>query len=388
MPERRIVWRGPTGGLLVVGLLAGLPVSALHADDGIELSVLSSRPDAVSGGDALLGISVPSDVAPADVRVAVNRRDATAAFHPDAGTGGLVGRVDGLRPGANEVSVAVGNEAAASLTLVNHPAHGPVFSGPHEQPFVCETEAFELPSGETLGAPLDEHCSISRRIDYAYRAAGTETLRPLADPAALPADVAMTTTLDGTRVPYVVRIETGTANRAIYQIALLHAPGAGHPDVAPWAASPGWNGRLIYTFGGGCVNGWYRQGARTGGVTDDVMLRRGYAVASASLNVYGNNCNDVLAAETMMLVKERFIEATALRATRSAGAAPAARTRTTRLPTTIPACSTASFRAAASRTSASAPSRWSPTPGSSTGTSARRRPSPSRKSSSGRSPGF
>ena len=39
------------------------------------------------------------------------------------------------------------------------------------------------------------------------------------------------------------------------------------------------------------------------------MLRQGYAVASATLNVYGNNCNDLLAAETMMMVKERFIEA-------------------------------------------------------------------------------
>ena len=38
------------------------------------------------------------------------------------------------------------------------------------------------------------------------------------------------------------------------------------------------------------------------------MLSQGYAVASSSLNVYGNNCNDLLAAETMMMVKERFIE--------------------------------------------------------------------------------
>ena len=39
------------------------------------------------------------------------------------------------------------------------------------------------------------------------------------------------------------------------------------------------------------------------------MLRQGYAVASSSLNVFGNNCNDLLASETMMMVKERFIEA-------------------------------------------------------------------------------
>ena len=56
------------------------------------------------------------------------------------------------------------------------------------------------------------------------------------------------------------------------------------------------------------MNGWYRQGSRTGGVVDDVMLRQGYAVASSTLNVFGNNCNDLLAAETMMMVKERFIE--------------------------------------------------------------------------------
>ena len=38
------------------------------------------------------------------------------------------------------------------------------------------------------------------------------------------------------------------------------------------------------------------------------MLRQGYAVASASLNTFGNNCAELLAAETMMMVKEHFIE--------------------------------------------------------------------------------
>ena len=39
-----------------------------------------------------------------------------------------------------------------------------------------------------------------------------------------------------------------------------------------------------------------------------MALTRGFAVASSSLNVLGNNCNDVLSAETLMMVKERFIE--------------------------------------------------------------------------------
>src|SRR5688572_25943725 len=50
------------------------------------------------------------------------------------------------------------------------------------------------------------------------------------------------------------------------------------------------------------------EGTSTGGVLDDVMLQRGYAVASATLNTFGNNCAETLAAETMMMLKEHFIE--------------------------------------------------------------------------------
>ena len=299
------------GILVMVGLLTGAAgvVAAEQAAGEVELTVLSSRPNVVTGEEALLRVDVPRSVELDSVRVSVNGADATAAFRADADSHRLVGLIDGLNRGANEVSVTAGGAGVESLTLTAYPVEGPVISGPHEQPFICQTDAFELPSGETLGDPLDEHCSVARRIDYAYRTANDGELRPLADPSDVPADTAVATTLDGDEVPYVIRIETGTINRAVYQIAMLHAPGAGDAGPDAWTPSPGWNGRLIYTFGGGCVNGWYRQGATTGGVTDDVMLRQGYAVASATLNVYGNNCNDLLAAETMMMVKERFIEA-------------------------------------------------------------------------------
>jgi hypothetical protein len=39
-----------------------------------------------------------------------------------------------------------------------------------------------------------------------------------------------------------------------------------------------------------------------------VILGRGYAMASSSLNVFGNNCNDLLTSEALMMTKERFIE--------------------------------------------------------------------------------
>ena len=144
-------------------------------------------------------------------------------------------------------------------------------------------------------------------MDYVYRTNATPSTLAAwpAGATAYPSNLAMT----ATGKPYIIRLETGTVNRAIYQITMLHDPLA-QPAAPSWnVQSANWNKRLIYTFGGGCIGGWYRQGASTGGVTDDFMLTNGYALASSSLNVFGNNCNDLTAAESMMMVKERFIEA-------------------------------------------------------------------------------
>ena len=304
----RIVMVVVLAGAIAGGVSACLAGNAADDVRPLELSVLSSRPDMVSGGDALLEIDLGGRGSTA-VGVTVNGQDVTAAFR-QVQNGRLVGLVEELEFGLNDVMVSVETDTAnRGLTLVNHPVAGPIFSGPHEEPFVCETDTFKLLSGETLGASLDQDCSVARRVDYYYRSVADETFQPLQDLEQVPANVETVTTLSGNTVPYVVRIETGTINRAVYQIAMLHVPDASDAVLSPWTRSPGWNDRLIYTFGGGCVNGWYRQGNSTGGVTDEVMLRHGYAVASATLNVYGNNCNDLLAAETMMMVKERFIEA-------------------------------------------------------------------------------
>ena len=293
--------------ILAAGIAAAVGVASGDEAGGeaYEIRVLSSRPDMVTAGDALIGISGVQYAELSRIRVLLDGTDITDIFRPSS-PGALVGLVDGLA-GATELKIADADGMSTGTLLVNHPVEGPVFSGPHQQPFICETEAFELVSGETLGAPLDDACSIKRRIDYAYRSTEDGELKPLANLVYRPVDLATTTTLTGVTVPYIVRIETGTINRAIYQISMLHDPGA-DAEPSPWSASPGWNGRLVYAFGGGCVNGWFRQGDRTGGVTDDWMLRQGYAVASSTLNVFGHNCNDVLAAETMMMVKERFIE--------------------------------------------------------------------------------
>ena len=131
--------------------------------------------------------------------------------------------------------------------------------------------------------------------------------KPFGAPGQHPADDhTETTTLDGHTVPFIVRVETGTVNRAVYETAMLHDPRDPAPD--PWTPSRGWNRKLVYTHGGGCRSGWHQQGTRTGGVLREGLLEDGFAVTSASLNVFAQNCNDLLASETHMMVRERFVE--------------------------------------------------------------------------------
>ena len=75
---------------------------------------------------------------------------------------------------------------------------------------------------------------------------------------------------------------------------------------------------MIYSFGPGCQAG-YHQGRNLGGLAGnrsfleetqfgDYGIAKGYALASSSLNSFGTSCADVISVETMMMVKEHFIE--------------------------------------------------------------------------------
>ena len=329
-------------------LAVGHPSAAQAQGSGpasLELRTLSTRPETVSGGEVLVHIAVPRGVSLDRVAVAVNGRDVRAAFRPGSQAQTLVGLVDRLNVGPNRLEASAPGQRRADLTLVNHPMTGPVIAGPHQTPFVCETEAFGL------GAALDSNCSVQTRVDYFYRvraaaapqlespggnsaaalaavdaatprpgggggAAAPNPFKPFDPNAPRPGDLAQTTTSDGRTVSYIVRREMGTINRAVYVIAFLHEPGTPLPD--PWTTSQGWNGRLLYSFGGGCRAG-YHQGRSIGGLTanrsyleesqlGDYALARGYALAGGSLNVFGTSCADLISAETMMMVKEHFIE--------------------------------------------------------------------------------
>ena len=300
----------------LVGSVCAAAVAGVAAAEPREFAIrtLSSRPDLISGGQVLVEITVPRHVALSHIGVAVDGRDVTSAFRAGAAAGTLLGVIDGLALGRNTIEVRANPQGRGrpveTLIVTNHPISGPIISGPHQVPYICETSAFGL------GAPLDADCAINARVDYFYRSSATNTFQPLDPAAPRPADVALTTTSQGRTVPYVVRREMGTINRAIYVIAFLHEPGQSLPS--PWVGSPGWNGRLIYSFGGGCRAG-YHQGRSVGGLNPatshleesqvgykDYLLARGYAVAGSSLNVFGTTCADLISAESMMMVKEYF----------------------------------------------------------------------------------
>ena len=320
----QIASRVMSGFLVALTVMIAVWISGPSlAADKVAVRVVSGRPDMVSGGDALIEITGSPEVikSPA-LSVIVNGRNLRPVFRNGQTLDSLLGRIEGLTAGKNTLEVKLDDKRQAVLELMNYPIAGSVFSGPHQTPFICQTEM----SG--LGAPLDADCSAKTLVSYIYkstqpattpgapaagRGAGTGAA-PGAAPAGFkvydpsgsrPVDVAQTTTSEGKVVDYIVRRERGTINRAVYEIAFLHVPGQPLPD--PWNRTAGWNGRLVYSFGGGCSAG-YRQGAAGGGAVNDANLAAGYATAMSTLNVFGNNCDDVISAETLMMVKEHFIE--------------------------------------------------------------------------------
>ncbi|MBL8294556.1 MAG: hypothetical protein JNN08_22115 [Bryobacterales bacterium] len=269
-------------------------VGALTAQE-ITVRPLSSRADMVTGGTALVEVAGTAPLP--ELRLTVNGRETAAAFRTGPG-GRVLGRIEGLPVGKSRVELRAGRQKAR-IEVVNYPITGPVFSGPHQAPFVCQTEA------AGLGPALDSHCSAKTQISWVYKSndPAKKGFQPFDPAGPRPADLARTTTTHGHAVDFIVRRERGTINRAIYEIAIVQDPA--EPMADPWTETKAWNRRLVYTFGGGCRAG-YRQGGAASALNEP-MLALGYAVAASSLNVLGNNCNDLVSAETLMMVKAHFV---------------------------------------------------------------------------------
>lgn len=278
-----------------LGIWIGLhAISDSQAAAKLEIKTLSSRPDLVSGGDALIEVTAPTGT---KVTLMLNGKDVTSQLKPEASS--LRGVVSGFNIGENLLAAKAG-KLQASLKVTNYPITGPILSGPHLTPYECRT----VESG--LGQPLDPNCSAKQKIEYFYRTTNN-TFKPLADPVSRPADLAKTTTYDGKTVPYIVRVDSGTINRSIYRIAILDDP---NPETngGQWAPSAGWNRKLAVSFGGGAGT-QYNQGVnQANAALNHLYLSRGFAFMISTELVNQQHGNAVLQGETLMMLKEYFIE--------------------------------------------------------------------------------
>ncbi len=338
-----------SSNVVLLACLATIVLASCSSSDDntsaapLQIKTVSNRADLISGGDALVRVELPQSANASSLKVSVDGRDVSSAFAPTTGNATSVntvtGLVTGLSPGANVLTASIDGAQAASLTITNAGRGGPILSGPQVVPFVCATPTPQAASGNLpatnvsgLTRPaVDAQCNIPTEFKLYYRTttAGcsfalpdpTPTVSPTATtvpatPAApanpcfksydaagaAPADLASTTTDNGLAVPYIVRVERGTMNRGLYDIAVLFDP------TKPWTAvnpQPQWNGKLYYAFGSS--TGQPRRQARPQAAwTADAQLSRGYAVVVNSMTDSARNSNRVMMTETVMMMKEHI----------------------------------------------------------------------------------
>ncbi len=278
------------------------------------VKIVSSDPAMVSGTTTLVDVQVADATTP--IQATLNGANVTSSFKADAAHAGhFLGVVPGVVTGANVLLVAQ-NSSPTEVDFTAYPITGPIVSGPHQTPFVCQTSTFLLPDNTTFGPALDADCSAAPKVTYMYLQTNGTALVPMPSTTTRPADVATTTTTSGVTVPYIVRVETSTVDRGILQTAVLHDPTV-EATPTPTAPPKGWNRRLLAVEGYGCPGGWYIQGGVEGNLAiagfdfsllNVKRLGEGYATFANTLAHASNDCNAVLESEADMMSKEAFIK--------------------------------------------------------------------------------
>jgi hypothetical protein len=282
-----------------------LTLAATAAAAAPTISVLSTRADLVSGGQALVAVTVPRGVRAARMREWLNGRAVTRQFQvrPD---GRYEALLTGLKLGANTLSAVPPSGRGARITITNHPLTGPVFAGPQPTPWTCEPGA------------VDAGCTKPTAYSYLYEPKGSTALQPY-DPQHPPSDVGTTTTDTGVTVPFIVREEIAYEDRDQVRIETLFQPGK---PWTPFTPQPQWDHKLYIMHGYDChdtygvtnapwgdAGGTLPAGAPTVADSSVVALGVGYAVMSTSLDNSAVNCNPALQAESLIMGKEHLIDA-------------------------------------------------------------------------------
>jgi hypothetical protein len=235
--------------------------------------------------------------------------------------------------------VVIGTAATVGAHSSNSQSHrfwigdegpsGPRFTGTQQYPFICFT------SESGLGQPIVDNqdgignavyategdptsgivgysanCSLSTRVDYFYF--GRDGRFRMWDPQSPAADVVQIE-FGGEMVNFIVRVETGTINRFMYDIAML-APYPERLDSPKTLNNSAWNEDLIYFFGGGAggIGHWQGEDLWHTGLSSlervifAQLLSSGYAIATSTGNDTSVHYNLRLAEETALMVKKHF----------------------------------------------------------------------------------
>lgn len=325
MKPAKCYWLPCAAGLLAIALTgclsgSGGSSSKNQSRPDLSLAVLSSAPDQVSGGNVLVTIEGDPAVIEKELEQLefwVNDQEVTPALVRTRNNQ-LEILIEGLELGDNQLELQHSRSGRLDqLELVNHPITGPIFSGPHQYPFVCTTvsELGIQPLVDTdgeMGFPvldeggqqigLSKDCSIEPVVTFLYRTTGG-AYRDLPTDGSRPADMARTTLTDGREVDFIVRREVGTINRFIYSMATLANLG----DAPDTASTNNWNGRLLYHFEGGVAIG-HSQGRLSGRALSPEALGQGYAVIYSTGNRTSTHYNLQVGGETALMVKEHFVK--------------------------------------------------------------------------------
>jgi hypothetical protein len=309
----------------MVAMVAALAVmgtaaqAAAAAGGGVRIVTLSGRADLISGGEALVRIVLPAGADLASLKVRLGSRDVSRLFALRE-DGSIEGLVTGLAVGRTVLTALLPDGRGARLTIVDHPRGGPIFAGPQVQPWICTT----LENG--LGPAMDAQCDAPTKVSYLYQPTGSPAGSYKSyDPSKPPSDVATTTTDAGKKVPYIIRVEEGTFDRSIYKIYVLADP------TKPWSAtSPqqAWDRKLFIAFGGGCgtihmqapptqqgtgfpygpVEYAFGDPAADGEIQQPELISRGWMTAATGLNTLNQDCNTVVSAEAVMMLKQHIVD--------------------------------------------------------------------------------
>lgn len=198
----------------------------------------------------------------------------------------------------------------------------PLFAGPLEYPFLCGHNriTYEQPlvdNQEGWGVPVyaitdgniqkdkivgySLNCSQPTSAHYYYNRVGTREFFPLEQAK----DDIATVEVNGEKVPFVVRLETGTINRFHYLIAALR--GSGETPAQP--TPDHWNKKLIYRFRGGVGIGKRQGDVRASNILDHGydQLAQGYGMAYSSGTQTSIHYDMWLAEDTAARIKRQFV---------------------------------------------------------------------------------